>query len=77
MGNLNKVESKTIVLLLKIIAVVELVIGIFTTIMAISNSYIYAPIVLYIGILLIVSSFFTAIFTRIIIAVELYIENNK
>jgi hypothetical protein len=74
MGNLNKVEDKTIVLLLKILAVAELVIGIFTTIMAISNSDTYS---LYIGILLIVSSFFTAILVRIIIAVELYIENNK
>lgn len=74
MGNLNKVEDKTIVLLLKILAVAELVIGIFTTIMAISNSDTAS---LYIGILLIVSSFFTAILIRIIIAVELYIENNK
>lgn len=74
MGNLNKVEDKIIVLLLKILAVAELVIGIFTTIMAISNSDTYS---LYIGILLIVSSFFTAILVRIIIAVELYIENNK
>lgn len=74
MGNLNKVEDKAIVLLLKILAVAELVIGIFTTIMAISNSDTYS---LYIGILLIVSSFFTAILVRIIIAVELYIENNK
>ncbi len=74
MGNLNKVEDKIIVLLLKILAVAELIIGIFTTIMAISNSDTYS---LYIGILLIVSSFFTAILIRIIIAVELYIENNK
>lgn len=74
MGNLNKVEDKMIVLLLKILAVAELIIGIFTTVMAISNSDTYS---LYIGILLIVSSFFTAILVRIIIAVELYIENNK
>lgn len=77
--NLKKVEKKTLVLLLKILTVLNFVIGCLTILLyllhlAEMRDY---TVLLTAGIAILVSTLFLAAITRITIAAELYIANNK
>lgn len=74
--NLKKIEKKATVLLLKILTVLNLVVGGMTVFIFLVKGYLSYS-VLFSGIAIIVSALFIAAFTRVVIAAELYIENNK